>query len=155
VARASQSITIRAPRDVVFGAVTDPRRTMEWNTNIVEMSNLSEHPARLGTTWSQTAMLAGIATQLRCRIVHWDPPTAGVLDISGGQSARVTTECRDVDGATRVVQTVDFTPPGGVLGAIAAGLIAKQISGELAKALKRQQATLEQEFGASSGSATR
>jgi uncharacterized membrane protein len=153
LARASESITIRAPRDLVFRAVTDPRRTMEWNTNIVEMKDLSEHPARLGTTWSQTAMLAGRATPLKCRIVHWDPPTAGVLDISGGQKARVTTECREADGATRVVQTVDFTLPGGMLGAMAAGFIAKQISGELAQALRRQQETLEREYGASGGSA--
>src|SRR5947209_1284260 len=104
MARASESITIRAPREHVFAAVTDPRRTMEWNTNIVDMKDLSEHPARQGTSWSQTAMIAGRPMQLRCRIARWQPPNLGVLEITGAQKATVTTECQDVAEGTRVVQ---------------------------------------------------
>ena len=61
---------------------------------------------------------------------------------------------QDVAEGTRVVQSIDFKPPGGKLGAMAGGMIARQIAGELSKSLKRQRETLEREYGATRGSGT-
>src|SRR5438270_7204182 len=104
----SETIEIRAPQEAVFAAITDPRRTMEWNSNIAEFGGLSEYPARLGTSWSQTAVMAGRPAKLKCRISAWDPPAIGVLDICGDQTAKVTTKCRELLGTTLVEQTIDF-----------------------------------------------
>lgn len=152
MARVSESIDIRVPCERVFAAITDPRRTMEWNPNVIALEDLSDQTAHQGTSWIQTAMIAGRATQLHCRIVGWQPPHVGVLDISGDQKGSVRTECREVGGATRVVQTIDFTPPGGLLGAMAGGLIARQIGSELSRSLRRQRETLEREWRESGGS---
>jgi hypothetical protein len=152
VTQVIETIDIRAPQDVVFGAITDPRRTMEWNSNIVEFGDLSEYPAQLGTSWSQTAVMAGRPARLNCRISAWNPPGIGVLDISGDQTAKVTTRCSRSDGATHVEQTIDFKPPGGLIAAVTGNLIAQQLRRELRKTLLRQKDALEAENRGASGS---
>lgn len=154
MARVQQSVEIRAPQAAVFAAVTDPRRTLEWNPNIVDVREVSSGEPALGTTWRQTAMIAGRPLELRCRIARWDPPRSGTLEIAGAQRATVVTECIHLGQATRVVQTIDFDPPGGILGGLAGPLIGQQLGRELARSLHRQRAALEGEFGGTDGSRT-
>jgi uncharacterized membrane protein len=146
-----ETIDIRAPQDFVFAAITDPRRTMDWNSNIVELGRLSENPPRPGTTWSQTAVMAGRPAKLNCRISAWNPPEIGVLDISGDQTAKVTIRCTSAGSATCVEQTIDFKPPGGLIGAVAGNLIAQQVRRELRKTLQRQRDVLEAENRGTNG----
>jgi uncharacterized membrane protein len=138
-----ETIDIQAPQDVVFAAITDPRRTMEWNSNIVEFGDLTQYPAQVGTSWSQTAVMAGHSARLKCRISAWNPPSIGVLEISGDQTAKVTTRCSQVGDVTRVEQTIDFKPPGGLIGAVTGSLISQQLRRELRKTLERQKDALE------------
>ncbi len=149
-----ETIEIRAPREAVFAAITDPRRTMEWNSNILEVGSLSEYPPRSGTTWSQTAVMAGRRAKLTCRVSAWSPPDIGVLSISGDQTAKVTTRCTLAGNLTRVEQTIDFKPPGGLIGAVAGSLIAQQVRRELKKTLERQRDVLETESRGTSGPVT-
>jgi hypothetical protein len=151
VGRVSESIDIRAPRAVVFEAITDPRRTMEWNPNIVDMRELRGYPVGVGSSWIQVTTIAGRPLELHCAVIEWRPPGLGVLDVTGPQKARVTTECADIPGGTRVVQSIDFTPPGGLLGAMAGGIIGQQLGRELSKSLQRQRDSLEREYGGASG----
>jgi uncharacterized membrane protein len=146
------SIDIRAPIDVVFKAITDPRRTMEWNSSIAGVSGLSEYPPRLGTVWRQVAMVAGRKVDLNCRITSWTVPREGVLEVTGGQRATITTRCHEVGDITRVTQTIDFVPPGGFLGSLAGGAISIAVKREMRGAMQRQKDTLEREAGGQSGS---
>jgi uncharacterized membrane protein len=154
VPQVRETIDIRAPQDTVFNAITDPRRTMEWNPNIIDLKGLKGVPVGVGSTWIQTTSIAGRPLALNCRVARWDAPRLGVLDVSGSQQATITTECVPVSGGTRVVQTIDFTPPGGFLGAMAGGLIGQQLARELRTSLQRQKTTLERELGGASGSRT-
>src|SRR5947209_5417468 len=77
------SITVHAPLAQVFAAVTDPCRAPEWSPRIVEVSNISPYPVQEGTSWRQTAGMGGQTATMQCRIVKLDPPTTGVLEISG------------------------------------------------------------------------
>jgi uncharacterized protein YndB with AHSA1/START domain len=146
-----ESIEIRAPIDRVFAAITDPRRTMEWNTSIAGVTELQGYPPRLDTTWKQIAVVAGRQARLDCRIVAWAPPHEGVLQISGDQRARVVTRCEPVADGTRVTQIVDFVPPGGLLGSLASGVIGGALRRELAQSLQRQRDTLQREIGGVDG----
>jgi uncharacterized membrane protein len=141
------SIDIRAPVDAVFKAITDPRRTMEWNSSIAGVSGLSEYPPRLGTSWSQVAMVAGRKMDLNCRIVSWNEPYEGALQVTGGQRATITTRCREVGDVTRITQTIDFIPPGGLLGSLAGGMISSAVKREMRGAMQRQKEAIEREAG--------
>lgn len=150
--KVQHSIEIRAPQAAVFAGITDPRRTLEWNPNIVDVRDVSTAEPGVDTTWRQTAMIAGRPLELHCRIALWDPPRTGTLQISGAQRATVVTECIDLGRSTRVVQTIDFEPPGGFLGGLAGPLIGQQLRRELERSLHRQRAALEGESGRTDGS---
>lgn len=141
-----QSIDIQAPIDVVFDALTDPRRTQEWNPNIVEVSGVT-YPLREGSSWRQVALVLGKPANLSCRIVRFLPPHEGVLEISGDQRARAWTRCESLGSSTRVTQGIDFAPPGGRLGKLAGGLARPAVQYELHQTMTRQRAILEAEFG--------
>lgn len=149
-----ESIDIRAPIERVFAIVTDPHRGMEWNPNILDVQNVSTSTPGEGTTWQQTTVMLGRPTQLQCRITRFHPPRDGVLEITGQYRARITTRCEEVDGATRVTQILEFVPPGGPLGKMAANFIKPTLHRELSETLNRQRESLESEetingFGAS------
>ena len=149
------SITVHAPLAQVFAAVTDPCRAPEWSPRIVEVSNISPYPVQEGTSWRQTAGMGGQTATMQCRIVKLDPPTTGVLEISGGdQNGRLTTRCSEVPGGTHVSQTLDFQVGSGLKGKMMATVAGPMLQREMSGALKRLRDTLEQEAGGNDGSRT-
>jgi len=58
-----ETIEIRAPREAVFAAITDPRRTMEWNSNILEVGSLSEYAPRSGHDVEPDGRHGGLARE--------------------------------------------------------------------------------------------
>lgn len=138
---------IRAPLETVFAAITDPQRGLEWNGNIVDVGPISGLPLGEGSTWTQVATVLGRPMTFQCRIVRWNPPHEGVLVIAGPQRAELRTRCEAVPGGTRVLQRMDFEPPGGMLGSMLGGAIAPRLRQELNDTLARQRATLEREVG--------
>jgi len=53
------SVVIERPPEAVFAALTDVASHTDWARGPDEISNVSDNPARLGTTWQQTTKLAG------------------------------------------------------------------------------------------------
>lgn len=148
MASVEESIDIGAQPEVVFAAITDPRRAGEWNPNVIEVSDVDPYPARLGTTWRQRTVILSRPVDLSCQVVQFDPPHAGVLKISGPQRGRITTRCSPIPGGTRVSQAIEFEPPGGLLGRVGANLATPAIHAELTRTLQRMRETLEREGGA-------
>jgi uncharacterized protein YndB with AHSA1/START domain len=146
-----ESLNIKAPLEAVFQALTDPRRTVEWNPNIIEVSDV-EHPVRVGSSWRQVTMVAGRRMNLNCRVERYEPPHVGVLHISGDQTGKTWTKCQAVDGTTRVSQGIEFEVPAGMFGRVAAGFARGMLQRELAHTMARQRDILEREAGASGGS---
>jgi uncharacterized protein YndB with AHSA1/START domain len=137
---------IRAPIDQVFSALTDPRRAAEWNPAVTSMEDVPTGPATQGTQWRQTMMVGGRPVRVTCTISTLEPPTHGVLTVSGDQQGQITTDCSQQDGGTRVVQTLDFVPPGGLFGQMAGGFISNALRREMVRTMDRQRMTLEAEF---------
>jgi uncharacterized protein YndB with AHSA1/START domain len=151
VTQVEATLDIRAPIELVFLAITDPRRAREWNDNVADVTNISDYPVRQGSTWRQVTIMAGRPTNLNCRIATFRPPYEGLLEISGGQKGSVRTLCELIPGGTRVRQILDFVPPGGALGRLAAKAISPVVHRELTQALERQKATLEREAAGAPG----
>ena len=154
MAEVTESIDIRAPTDRVFAALTDPWRGSEWNPAITGIQDITPGPVRIGTQWTQSTHIAGRPIQLVCRITELQAPFLGVLDVSGDQQGKITTRCAEVPGGTRVTQTLEFVPPGGIFGQMAGGFIGNGLRREMVRTMERQRSVLEQEFGAERESRT-
>lgn len=138
-----ESIDIRAPIEIVFAAVTDPRRAPEWNPHVIQVSDPAPLPVREGTTWRQQASMAGRSLTLNCRVTVFRPPFEGVLEATGEQHGWISTRCSAENGYTRVVQRLEFESPGGLAGKLAAQVAGPMIRREMVQSLARVRATLE------------
>ena len=151
MAQIRESVDIRAPIDRVFAALTDPRRGPDWNPNLIDVRDIAPEPLGPGTVWKQTAMVAGRPMDLICRVTRLDPPRYGVLEITGAQEARVTTECSEADGVTHVTQTLEYRPPRGMFGRLAGSFVSNALRREIVRSMDRQRTILEAEHRAGSG----
>ncbi|GAC1324592.1 MAG: hypothetical protein NVS2B16_27670 [Chloroflexota bacterium] len=145
--RFEEYLDIRAPIAAVFDAVTDPKRGMEWNPNIIDVSAISVYPVREGSTWLQTVSVQGRPVEMQCRIETFHPPYEGTLQVTGAHQATIWTRCEPQGAMVRVTQTMEFVMPGGKLGAFASGLVKNALKREVARALQRQHDALEKEYG--------
>jgi uncharacterized protein YndB with AHSA1/START domain len=147
------SIDISAPIDVVFAQVTDPRRAAEWAPGVLEITDVSG-PLGPGATWVQKVSMLGRHESIKCRVVRYEPPYFGEIEVTGDQSGRLWTRCEEVAGSTRLTQGAEFGNPAGRLGAVAGVAARSLIKRELHAAMKRQRATLEREAGGADGART-
>jgi uncharacterized protein YndB with AHSA1/START domain len=150
--RVAEAIDVRAPIADVFVAITDPRRSLEWNPNMVDVQDIVGYPVREGSTWRQTVMIAGRPMKMQCAIVRFHPPNEGVLRITGDQRGEVITLCRQGTGVTRVDQILEFAVPGGLAGGLIARMAEPMLRRELAASLARMRDILEREMGGQYGS---
>lgn len=153
MAAVEETDEIRAPVGVVFAALTDPERAADWNPDIVRVWDISG-PIGPGATWRQDVMMAGRMMRLQCRVMEYEPPRRGLIQVTGDQQGRVWTVCEPVRGGTRVTQGIEFQAPGGMLGALMGGAVSGIVRRELQGAMKRQKAALEGESGGQGGSGT-
>lgn len=145
MASVEETADIAVPVDRVFSALTDPRRTTEWNKNVLEVQDISDDVPREGTTWTQMTLVSGRPARLTCRVTVYRPPHEGVLEISGDYKGRTWTVCKPNGAGTRVTQGIEFTLPGGPLGRMASGLVSRLMRNELRDTMARQRAVLEEE----------
>lgn len=153
LAQVEEIIDIHAPIAEVFEAITDPRRIPEWNPNIIEVSPVS-YPIGVGSTWRQVTSVAGRPMNLTCRVVRFERPNEGVLEISGDQSGRTWTICTESNGYTRVRQGIEFRLPGGSLGQMASGFVRQAVRRELSRTMARQREVLERDARGKRGPGT-
>lgn len=152
MARVEDSIDIRAPAQVVFAAVTDPRRTLEWNSNIVSIDDVAGLPVGIGTSWTQVASIAGRSLTVSCTIVDYRPPHEGVLEVRGEYGGRIITRCHEHSYSTHLTQVIEFEPPRGLMGQMAMAMIVPRLKREIRQTLLRQRDVLERETQAAGGS---
>ncbi len=139
------AIDIKAPIADVFAAITDPRRSGEWNPHIVSVDDISDSPVKEGTSWKQTVMLAGRRVTLVCVVRRLAPPHHGVLEISGDQEGLLATSCTAENGITRLAQRLELPAPRGLKATLTLTLAGPLIRSEMGSSLTRLRDTLERE----------
>jgi uncharacterized protein YndB with AHSA1/START domain len=149
-----ETVDIAAPIEEVFAGITDPARSPEWSTEVIDVRDLSDRPVQEGTTWEQVVRLAGRHVHFQCRVAELRPPYEGVLQISGDHQGRISTRCEPTEAGTRVTQEIEFVPPGGMLGRLAGGLLGPAVKWELRRTMERMRETLEKEAGGAGGAGT-
>ncbi len=121
----TDSIVVRAPRELVFDLLAEPRQQARWNSLYQSIDRVSDIPVRDGSTFSGHFKGSGRATVTFERVrpgidfVH-----RAAVAIAGrivlGQM-RHTYAVADAPGGTRFTQTVEFVLSG--LGKPFAGML--------------------------------
>jgi uncharacterized protein YndB with AHSA1/START domain len=66
-------IFIDHPPDRVFAALTDVAHHSEWATASVAIRNVSDSPAKLGTTWDQSTVFMSRQVETHFQVTTYDP----------------------------------------------------------------------------------
>jgi len=66
------SVQIDAAPERVFATLTDVATHTDWARGPEEIRNLSENPARMGTTFQQVGKLMGRTLVAECRVNHYE-----------------------------------------------------------------------------------
>src|SRR5215218_9060018 len=116
------AIETEASRDEVWEVVSDPSRLGDWTT--IHRGFEGEVPSRVeeGTTFTQELEVAGQEFSVEWAATEVEKPSRMVWNGKGptGTSAQSVYELSDSDGGTKFSYSIEFDPPGGKLGDVAA-----------------------------------
>jgi uncharacterized protein YndB with AHSA1/START domain len=66
------SVVIETTPERVFAALTDVASQTDWARGPEEIRNLSESPARMGTTWQQVGKIVGKSLVAECQVNRYE-----------------------------------------------------------------------------------
>ena len=121
----TDSTVVRAPRELVFDLLAEPRQQARWNSLYQSIDAVSDIPVRDGSTFSGRFKGSGRATvtfeRVRPGIDFVHRATVAVAGRIVLGQMRHTYAVADAPGGTRFTQTVEFMPSG--LGKLLAGML--------------------------------
>lgn len=119
---------IDAPVDRVWAVAIDANRIPEWQTNIVEMRDVSGPLDVVGTRYTAVNKLAGRRLESEWEVAKAEPNR--LLELTGkapgGGRAMNRIRLTPTDGATDFQVELDYELPGGFLGQFANRLIVER-----------------------------
>ena len=111
--------TVPAPRDVVWGLITDWERQGDWMLEASDFVVTSPHREGVGVEAEATIRIAGITTRDRVRVAVWEPPHRLAIDHLGWVSGRGEIHLvPSGPGRSHMFWREELQPPLGLLGAI-------------------------------------
>ncbi|MDQ3938031.1 MAG: SRPBCC family protein [Chloroflexota bacterium] len=144
MAQVRDQFRVNAPADRVWAVAIDANRIPEWQTNVVEVKDVSGPLDQVGARYSARNRLAGRPIEGEWEVTRAEPNR--LLELKGtapgGGRALNTVTFTQTDGATDVAVEFDYELPGGFLGQFANRLFVERAlqrdvrhSGENFKAL--------------------
>lgn len=120
----STRLRIEAPPTAVFDTIADPRRSLDWQTMLVEMGDVSGRPGGVGSSYVGFYRVAG--RRLTGRFIVTAAERPGLFQVSGtttGGWTRWTTMIAPEDSGSRLTVSLEYELPGEILASVL-GLIA-------------------------------
>ena len=127
----STTIRIEAPAATVFDLIADPARSPEWQTLLVEMSDIAGRPGGIGSSYSGFYKVAG--RRLASRFVVTAAERPRILQVNGTTSggwARWTTMIEPAGAACEVNVRLEYELPGEIIGSLFGLLTGNRIERE-------------------------
>lgn len=139
MATIKRSVDIAAPPEQVWELLEDVRRLPEYSESTDEVEDAPERITSVGQEYVQVGRLLGMKLRSRWKVVGLEQ---GRMISSEGSLAKgvrytLTQRLEPIPSGTRLAIDIDYTPPGGKLGVLAAK------AGAEAKAGKEAQTVLE------------
>lgn len=128
----STRLRIEAAATAVFDVIADPRRSLEWQSLIVEMGDVAGRPGGVGSSFSGYYRVAG--RRLAARFVVTAAERPGLFQVAGatnGGWVRWTTMIEPAtDGASDIQVDVEYELPGEIVGSLFGLLTGNRIERE-------------------------
>ncbi len=114
-------VRIDAPPDRVWAVATDANRLPEWQTNIVEVRDVTGRLDQVGARYTAINKLAGRPLEAEWEVTQAEPNRLLELTGKAPGGGRAMNRIRLIpsDGATDVKVELDYELPGGFLGQFA------------------------------------
>jgi uncharacterized protein YndB with AHSA1/START domain len=126
-------IIIDRPRSDVFSFVADLENTPRWNHAIAESIRITNGPIRVGTTYRQVRVLPRRVVE-EVEITDFQPDRRLQLrGAVGPLEGTITYDLEDLDGRTRLVNTMDLSARG--VGKLVASIAATRARDAVGKNL--------------------
>lgn len=139
------NVTISAPEDRVYGAMTDPTSWHQWMKGLVKVEVLTDLPFREGTRWRETRTLYGREANEVFEVVSLEPGRLFRVAVDGTQGTTgkgrfvFDYQLEPKAGSTHVKMSANIEMPG-----FWAGLFGKLMAGTMRKACERDLHSLKQ-----------
>lgn len=108
---------INRPINDVFTYSTDPEKLAKWGEGIQEVEMTSDGPLGVGTTYIVKNKMGGQIQEFKNEVIVYQPPRKFAFRTGGGAFGDYTSTRTfdDLDGKTRVTETIDTEGPSGIL----------------------------------------
>jgi uncharacterized protein YndB with AHSA1/START domain len=123
--KAQARIAIARPPAEVFAVMTDVPRQPEWSKGAGRISNLSDDPVKLGSTWIQTSKALGREASANVKVHEYEPSRRYGLEMDKPFPGRIEWTFEPDGNGTLVTQSAEFEP--GAFFALATPLLRKGI----------------------------
>ena len=123
---AHEQVTIVAPPDRVFAALTQVERLPEWVPYVLQVRRTSTVVDGPGFEAGLVVRISGRESKGTGRVLEWEPSSRVVLEVDLDVGVKATATCVfEPDGeGTRLAATVDYAVTRKGLGRFAAGFVA-------------------------------
>lgn len=141
--RVQQTVTVNAPRDVVWDFVTDPSRYCEFLDGATRWDVISDEERGLGARYRMLLKVGSAEVGGLIEVVEWTPPTDMAWSSVTGIDQRGRWRLRETsDGRTRL----NFRFAYGVAGGGITAMIAERVAApSLRRRLRRSLLNVKQE----------
>jgi uncharacterized protein YndB with AHSA1/START domain len=136
------SVTIQRPPEAVFAALTDVAGYTSWARGPEEVTDISEDPVRLGTTWQQTGRFLGKKLVTRLQVNTYEVNQKFGYGADKPLPMDILFSLAPVPGGTEL-QMVVSSQPGGFFGKIAMPIMAKSLERQMESDLYTLKGILE------------
>lgn len=115
------AVEIDAPPKRVWEVVGDPRNLPHWERHIVDVRGVRREGLEPGDEYVTVMRFLVVRTNVRARVIEWEPPRYSEIRLTGLLDATVITTVRPI-GKTRSLleHQVRYRFRGGPLGEFAA-----------------------------------
>lgn len=143
--RFQTDLTIQAPAELVFAAMTEPDSWHLWMQGLVRVEVLTDLPFRTGTRWRETRTLFGKEASEEFEVLALEPARRLHLQVDGSKGTtgkgvfRFNYGLTPNQGSTRVAMDGEIEMPGFL-----AGLFSRLMIGTFRKACDRDLQSLKQ-----------
>ena len=118
MSKSEGTITINAPIEKVFDAISDPEKVTQYASSSV-LTGAEGKPDELGSYAEFDYHVVGMKFHARMTVSEVDKPHRLVQEMSGAMPGKWTWGLTQDDQAVKVDFSIDYIFPGGILGKIA------------------------------------
>jgi uncharacterized protein YndB with AHSA1/START domain len=131
--RVEVSTMVQRPIEEVFAVLSDASNTPKWSSGMQTVAKTSDGPTGVGTTYHYTSKLFGRRLEGDSKVTAYETDRRLAVASTAPFPVTITMAMEQVDGGTRVEQTVDAEPGGffKLAQPLLSTMMKRQVQGDL------------------------